>query len=411
MLITRLLANQRLEQLFNLLIDSVHSIALDNCGTRQNIKGLKLMQHHLLAILALCATPIIANAQQYELIDISGGNLYSLAYAINNSGQIAGESSDGEINFAFRWDNLTGMTSLFLSDTLGFGINNEGQVTIPKGPMIWDAATGNTLLHSLESNPNGSCSAWDINDNNLVAGSCQDENSHQVAVAWNGSGYAIKINDIPQSDYATARSLNNNGQIIGRFKSGANYNGFVTNGSGEFTEIISPEGSAYPEAINEAGDVVGYGKAISQPQAFLWTKTNGFMNLGTLSGSSKSCALDINASGQIVGSSGQIYDCGESSSGGRAVIWENGILYDLNDLVVSGLSDGDSLNVAWGINDSGQITGIGRIGGKTTAYLLNPIEDPVQPNSCATTPFVLLSFTGLVGFCRRFGRSYKKCLH
>jgi probable HAF family extracellular repeat protein len=107
-------------------------------------------------------------------------------------------------------------------------------------------------------------------------------------------------------------------------------------------------------AINDRGRVVGsfstgnwmpdqgeYGEY--QHHAFLYDSTNGMKDLGTLGGTNSS-ALDINDSGQVVGSS---YN---SSGQTHAFLYQNGAMTDLGTL-------GGTNSSAYAINDSGQVVG------------------------------------------------------
>jgi uncharacterized membrane protein len=51
------------------------------------------------------------------------------------------------------------------------------------------------------------------------------------------------------------------------------------------------------------------------------------------------------------------------------VIWQGGVAIDLNRLITS---SGWMLTSATGINDSGQIVGVGLRDGQVRAFLLNP---------------------------------------
>jgi probable HAF family extracellular repeat protein len=109
-----------------------------------------------------------------------------------------------------------------------------------------------------------------------------------------------------------------------------------------------------PMDINEAGDVVGFSDPPGDAEgsfiahAFFWSRRAGVKDLGLLPGDATSQALGINSRRQIVGESCSDVAC-------RAVLWENGRMYDLNPLMGSGFAD--SLASAQDINDDGVITG------------------------------------------------------
>jgi uncharacterized membrane protein len=115
-----------------------------------------------------------------------------------------------------------------------------------------------------------------------------------------------------------------------------------------------------PAAINKGGVIVGtltgeqdvggaiWGDAFQQP--FLWNKGHIYA-LGTLPDATKTYALGINDSGQVVGN--VFYMHAAHSYQGKYVplLWENGRMYKLNELV-----KGDWTIVrAFAINNRGQI--------------------------------------------------------
>jgi probable HAF family extracellular repeat protein len=131
--------------------------------------------------------------------------------------------------------------------------------------------------------------------------------------------------------------------------------------------------------INDSGWIAG----VSDPTgdattyAVLWRKNAGagsghggyaIINLGTLPGDVLSVASDINAAGQVVGSSCDAnFNC-------RAFLWEKGVgMIDLNSLIPSGSPPGSQLYLtdAEGINDQGEIAGTAfdPITGDSPAYL------------------------------------------
>lgn len=115
------------------------------------------------------------------------------------------------------------------------------------------------------------------------------------------------------------------------------------------TSGISSVYNSVAAAINNSNQVVGwsYAPGSTSPRAFLYS--GGTMtNLGTLGGTS-SQAFDINNLGQIAGGS-------DNGTTDHAFIYSGGSMQDL------GPFPGGSLSIARGINDAGQVVGVGRDG-------------------------------------------------
>lgn len=94
-----------------------------------------------------------------------------------------------------------------------------------------------------------------------------------------------------------------------------------------------------------------------------WVWEGGAMTpLGTIPGYDYTFGEDINNLGQVVGYARNNF------ANRRAVLWENGLLIDLNDLIPPG--SGWALETAVAINDRGDIVGMGNIGGVDRPYLL-----------------------------------------
>jgi len=93
---------------------------------------------------------------------------------------------------------------------------------------------------------------------------------------------------------------------------------------------------------------------------FLWE--NGIMkDLGDLKYVTD---MGINNLSQVVG-----------SANGRATLWQNEFVLDLNDLIPK--NSGWELQVAYDINDRRQIVGTGKLNGEYRAFLLSPVSPAV----------------------------------
>jgi len=125
--------------------------------------------------------------------------------------------------------------------------------------------------------------------------------------------------------------------------------------------------SSGPTDINNSGQVAGFADtATGLYHAFLWTPvtpngTSGSMiDLGTLGGNSSTVSA-LNNAGQVVGGA-------DTPTGSSPFVWENGVLYDLNNLIPA--NSGWVLTVASDINNNGQIVGSGIHNGQSSAFLL-----------------------------------------
>lgn len=125
-----------------------------------------------------------------------------------------------------------------------------------------------------------------------------------------------------------------------------------------------------PTAINNRGDVVGFAGDPAFPEgdylhAFIWTKHDGIKPLPALPGHVDSEAYGINERRQVVGLS-----CDADFADCRAVMWENGVVTDLNTLKPASYIG--RLERAKDIDDDGEITGraVGATG--RTAFFAQP---------------------------------------
>ncbi len=123
-------------------------------------------------------------------------------------------------------------------------------------------------------------------------------------------------------------------------------------------------------AINSLGVIVGQSDGTATGglwHAVLWNAANNIQDLGVLPGGDYSIAFGVNDSGVVVGY-GNI-----STNAPHAMVWTAAQgMQDLNNLIPA--NTGWVLINANAINNVGQITGYGSVGGHNHGFLLTPVN-------------------------------------
>jgi probable HAF family extracellular repeat protein len=200
-------------------------------------------------------------------------------------------------------------------------------------PVFWTASGGAVLLGQDDDDT----VATGVNAGGAIVGTYTEPSEPSTqALMWSPPDYAqITLQGLPCDHCFTlfansVNAINNRGIAVGQ-SLGNDGALAVEWQSGTVTSLGSLDNSGGSDAyaINNKGDVVGDSSTTQpmQPQhAFLYHQ--GVMtDLGTLAGDAASTARSINKEGQIVGTSFN------SVNSGRAFLYQNGQMYDLNSLI------------------------------------------------------------------------------
>lgn len=259
------------------------------------------------------------------------------AASMNASGQIAGSSysSNGFPARAWRW--IAGVFSEVL--TLGgtnanaFAINDAGDVTgwadVPSGGNYFAYIFRNGVSRCLgELIGNTSSTGYSINNNGLVAAQCSNI-----------------IGFMPRATIASADiGMHDLGTLGGM--------------------------ASFPAAINNVGHICGNsdtgvaGTDQYLPHGFIW-RDNVMTDIPPLTGTQRCYLLDINDSDVAVGVSWP------ASGPGQAHVAINNVSRSLNAMIPTG--SGWALNIAYCVNNGGQIAGVGLLNGERRMFLLTPV--------------------------------------
>ncbi|HWC61332.1 MAG TPA: hypothetical protein VHC44_16685 [Verrucomicrobiae bacterium] len=348
--------------------------------------------------LLLFSAVSLTRADSYYVKDLGtlGGNT-SQAYALNNLGQVVGFSdTNNSVSHAVLFSG-TGSNNIDLDvrggdTTIGeaTGINDSGQIVGGATPSVGGRieailyqASGNFNLGDLSDCGATAGTAYAINNAGTVVGFADDCFFTVEPCRFSGTGANnVALPGIGGGVSGIAYSVNASGQSAGYVDrtDGARHATLFSGSGGSSVDLGTLGGAAsLAYGMNDAGQVVGTslitGNASFHATLFSGTGSNN-IDLGSLGGLN-SHAYAINSQGEIVGNS---YPATNNNSVYHAFIYKNGVMQDLNGLVLPGsgftnirLIENGSRVPGRVINDSGQIAAVGEIGGSTHAVLLTPV--------------------------------------
>ncbi|MFB8267020.1 S8 family serine peptidase [Streptomyces sp. NPDC055955] len=207
----------------------------------------------------------------------------AVAFGMDDQGHIVGSQQVSGATRPMRWDadhgitllDSTGLRSGYVLGQSGSGTWGTGQVTRTEGGTragVWDADGKLTTLPLPDWETYSYDRGFAVNDAGTVVG--------------NATGY-IK-------NPATGGNLEVNDAFTWSAKDGFR----------KLTHLTDSHTLTEPLAINDAGVVVGHSSKDGRRRAVKWSADGTISDLGTLPGMVDSTAESVNASGEIVGTSG-----------------------------------------------------------------------------------------------------------
>ena len=237
---------------------------------------------------------LYSNGQMTDLGTL-GGHL-SQGNAINLSDQVAGwaDTSSATLWTGGKSFDVGALAPLAGSSSVAYGINDSGQVVGAWGtnassrPFLYSNGTVTALPEPSDFTTSG-CEARGIDSNGQIAGICADANGNGHLVLWsNGTVTDLGgIGSIDGVEDIESMSMSSNGKIAGWAATGTAF--VYSNGT-----ITSPS-NFWPNAINDNGVMVGTSSIDSGGTVH---DLNSLIPAG--SGDQISYATAINDNGQIV---------------------------------------------------------------------------------------------------------------
>jgi probable HAF family extracellular repeat protein len=241
-------------------------------------------------------------------------------------------------------------------------INNLGQVVgtsyvpgLSDRAFLWDQG----IMSDLGALGGGAALANAVNDSGQVAGysaTLPGLTAYHACVWQNGT-----ITDLGTlgGGGSFANGINNAGDVVGGAALANGRTHAFLYHDGVMADLGAPPGNTYTQAyaINSSSQIVGTAEFEDNPppynyvHALVW-QGGTLTDLGTLGGLNSE-AKAINDAGDVVGYA----DLGSPSYATDAFLYHHGVMTDLNTLLVPGSAW--TITSASGINDAGQIIGLG----------------------------------------------------
>jgi MYXO-CTERM domain-containing protein len=349
---------------------------------------------------------LASDAGAATLIDLGTlGGSSSQATGINASGQVSGSgvTASGDYRgFVSTPSGLQVLPTLGGGLSAGNGLNDAGAVVgtayAADGSQAHAVVYGNGGMKDLGSIGGGSSYGLAINNAGQVTGNSVD------SATWSPHAFvstATGLKDLGTlGGYESyGRAINSAGVVAGYsttsmdlFSNDNTIHAFMADGSGMHDLGTFADGTySYAYGINDAGQITGTADIGGFGHAYV-TTGNGLQDLGLIAGAQAATGDDINNKGQVVGNLAM-----KDGSSSAFIYSATTGMVDLNTFVAG---TGWHLQSATSINDLGQITGYGTIGGQVHPFVL---EGPlvVAPTPLPPTAWMALAGLGWLGLVAR----------
>jgi probable HAF family extracellular repeat protein len=399
----------------------------------------------ILVSMALSGASVQA-AVTYSIKDLGAfsGTNFSAGYALNNLGQVVGESGSSSNRHAFLYDgsSMIDLGTLGGKTSIANGVNDAGLVvgssrTSDRGTRAFSYQNG---VMSEIALPGSFSEATAVNNAGKIVGYYRPGTPSVIRTAgftaFNGSVATyegtidLRFNAVSDMDkfYQTQTGspvgTTDRGEVQG-IGNDWPVNSGPRQPSKPFTEVLdsiqvagpAPDGATEGEGwgTNDERDLVGDATIGGVKRAVFWNfdPHDGYHTtvIPGLDGKLASVAWDINNSSQVVGGTG--FGVGTTQSGiftdgGFGFIYNGGVTTNLNDLLDP--ASGWYVAAAYAINEHAQITGVGIIDGKAHAYLMTPLSysPPTVPEPASWA--MMLTGFGAVGGALRSRRKLRRAL-
>ena len=393
---------------------------------------LSWIRHANLVIATLLALALAARAQAgFTVVDLGpvGSGQSGGATGINASGATSGfasgsggvyQAASSAAGAGFRAINTSPLPGV--SGSVADAINGAGDVAgtfYDTNDRLYHAfKTTNGQAVDLGTFTSGQFRGADtfgagISGSGEVVGTARLFGGSQVVFRSAGPGQISTILLPNSSSVGQAAGVNDAGTIVGSYLNAQGVSRVFAATGNQAVDVLAQYPTrgfglnTYGSAINDKGDITGYGDFGGQSHAFYAatdaiTGAKTFIDLGVTGGYGSSVSQGLNNFGQVVGM------LGNGGADSRAFLWDQSIgLLDLNALLAPDDQKQWTLTVAAGINDSGQIAGQGYVNGQLHGFVLTPVPGSFPFFTPAVVPappslWMALGGLGMTGAWYRF---------